>query len=93
MDLQNRISLLVELGEFMLSEDPSWKDAKTRAFQHNAWFIPDFIDLSISQIVRTVPAKGLIGKMGIRISFSRAGKDSKKNRARYGRKYSTCRVP
>jgi hypothetical protein len=51
MDLQNRIRILAELGEFMLSEDISWKDAKTRAFQQNAWFIPDFTDLSISQIV------------------------------------------
>ena len=51
MDLENRISLLVELGEFMESDHPSWTSAKTRAFQHNAWFIPDFIKLSIRQIV------------------------------------------
>ncbi len=34
MDLENRISLLVELGEFMLSDDASWKAAKNRTFQH-----------------------------------------------------------
>src|SRR5450432_2062012 len=51
MDLENRISLLAELGEFMGSDHPSWTSAKTRAFQHNAWFIPDFINLSIRQIV------------------------------------------
>ena len=62
MDLQNRISLLVELGEFMLSEDNSWKDAKTRAFQHNAWFIPDFIDLSISQIAERFLQRDLLEK-------------------------------
>ena len=62
MDLQNRISILVELGEFMLSEDISWKDAKTRAFQHNAWFIPDFIDLSISQIAERFLQRDLLEK-------------------------------
>jgi hypothetical protein len=50
MDLENRISILVELGKFMESDHPSWTSAKTRAFQHNAWFIPDFINLSIRQI-------------------------------------------
>jgi hypothetical protein len=62
MDLQNRISILVELGEFMLSEDISWKEAKTKAFQHNAWFIPDFIDLSISQIAERFLQRDLLEK-------------------------------
>jgi hypothetical protein len=62
MDLQNRIRILAELGEFMLSDDISWKDAKTRAFQQNAWFIPDFIDLSISQIVERFLQKDLLEK-------------------------------
>jgi hypothetical protein len=50
MDLENRIRLLVELGQFMQSEETLWKAAKTRAFQYNAWFIPEFIDLSVNQI-------------------------------------------
>lgn len=62
MDLQNRIRILAELGEFMLSEDISWKNAKTRAFQQNAWFIPDFIDLSISQIAERFLQKDLLEK-------------------------------
>jgi len=61
MDLQNRIRILAELGEFMLSEDVSWKDAKSRAFQQNAWFIPDFIDLSIARIVENFLQKDLLG--------------------------------
>ncbi|HEY2649541.1 MAG TPA: acyl-CoA reductase [Puia sp.] len=60
MDLRNRINLLIELGEFMLSEDVSWKEAKTRAFHHNPWFIPDFIDLSVSQIVKRFLQKDLL---------------------------------
>jgi hypothetical protein len=62
MDLQNRISRLVELGEFMTSEDASWIEAKTKAFQHNAWFIPDFINLSISQIVERFMQRDLLEK-------------------------------
>ncbi|HEY2349241.1 MAG TPA: acyl-CoA reductase [Puia sp.] len=60
MDLRNRIRLLVELGEFMLSEDVSWKEAKTRAFHHNPWFIPDFIDLSVSRIAKRFLQKDLL---------------------------------
>ena len=62
MDLQNRIRILLELGVFMSSEDASWKEAKSRAFQHNAWFIPDFIDLSISRIVECFLQKELLEK-------------------------------
>ena len=50
MDLENRIRLLVELGQFMQSDEPVWQEAKTRAYQQNAWFIPDFITDSVNQI-------------------------------------------
>jgi Acyl-CoA reductase (LuxC) len=62
MDLENRIGLLVELGEFMISEDDSWKATKSRSFQHNAWFIPEFIDLSVSQIVSQFLQRDLLEK-------------------------------
>ncbi len=62
MDLENRISLLVELGKFMRSDDSAWKEAKLRTFQHNAWFIPDFIDLSIRQISEQFLQRGLLEK-------------------------------
>jgi hypothetical protein len=50
MDLENRIALLAELGDFMRSGDEKWTEAKTRAFQHNAWFIPEFIQKATTQI-------------------------------------------
>ncbi len=62
MDLESRISLLVELGKFMLSEDAAWKAAKTKSFQHNAWFIPDFIELSVQQIVDQYLQRDLLEK-------------------------------
>jgi Acyl-CoA reductase (LuxC) len=60
MDLENRISLLVELGEYMHSGEMAWKAAKTRAFQHNAWFIPDFIELSVRHIVEQYLQRDLL---------------------------------
>ena len=62
MDLENRISLLVELGEFMQSSDPAWTAAKTRSFQHNPWFIPDFIDLAVKQITDHFLQRSLLEK-------------------------------
>ena len=88
MDLQNRISILVELGEFMLSDDLAWKEAKTRAFQHNAWFIPDFIDLAVSQIAERFLQRDLLEKWASGYQIPDREETSQKNRDRYGRKYS-----
>jgi len=46
MELQQRLDLLVRLGEYMLSEDSNWKNAKKRASCENGWFIPSFIELA-----------------------------------------------
>ncbi len=62
MDLENRINILVELGQFMVSEEAEWLESKTRAFQHNAWFIPGFIDLSVDQIVQSFLQRDLLEK-------------------------------
>ncbi len=78
MDLQNRISILVELGEFMLSDGLAWKDVKTRAFQHNAWFIPDFIDLSVTQIAERFLQRDLLEKWASEYQIPDREKDPKK---------------
>ncbi|MDP4129094.1 MAG: acyl-CoA reductase [Bacteroidota bacterium] len=51
MDLENRISLMVDLGKYMVSGNQEWIDAKERAYRHNPWFTPAFINLAIEQIV------------------------------------------
>ncbi|MBS1918359.1 MAG: acyl-CoA reductase [Bacteroidetes bacterium] len=51
MHLQQRINLLVELGKYMSSDDEAWAAAKKRASQENSWFIPEFIDLAMKNIV------------------------------------------
>ena len=50
MNLQQRIDALAELGKYCQSEDASLLAAKRRAHAENGWFIPEFIDLAISQI-------------------------------------------
>ena len=51
MNLQQRIKLLVELGDYILSEDPLWQSAKEKAAAENGWFSSDFIEKAVVNIV------------------------------------------
>jgi hypothetical protein len=51
MQLQQRIDLLFHLGEYMQSEDEAWREAKQKAARENGWFIAEFIELSVKNIV------------------------------------------
>jgi hypothetical protein len=50
MNLGQRLDLLVELGDYLRSEDPAWRAAQERAHLENAWFTPEFIRLAIRGI-------------------------------------------
>src|SRR4028118_2100893 len=50
MKLNERISALVQLGNYMMSNDEKWIAVKEKAFAANPWFIPQFIDLSVKNI-------------------------------------------
>jgi hypothetical protein len=50
MNLQERISLLSRLGEYMLSDSETWKGIRERASRENSWFLPEFIDSSTKHI-------------------------------------------
>jgi hypothetical protein len=50
MDLQQRIQLMVRLGNYMQSKDEAWTAIKEKAHQANGWFTPEFINLSIHNI-------------------------------------------
>jgi len=50
MKLQQRKELLVQLGNYMLSDNEEWLQIKHKAFLNNSWFIPEFIDLSAKNI-------------------------------------------
>src|SRR5271154_5088894 len=50
MNLQERIDLLVALGDYMLSENAGWKEAQQKAFTENRWFTPEFINTAVKNI-------------------------------------------
>ncbi|HEX6181620.1 MAG TPA: acyl-CoA reductase, partial [Chitinophagaceae bacterium] len=50
MSLIQRLDTLARLRMYMLGKDPQWEAAKQKAYQHNGWFIPLFIDLAVEHI-------------------------------------------
>lgn len=62
MNLQYRIDLLVDLGEYILSADPAWAEAKEKASRENGWFIPDFVDLATNNIARQFLSRPVLEK-------------------------------
>ena len=50
MKLQNRIELLSRLKQYLLSDNEEWQRVKQDATNHNGWFTPEFINLSIKNI-------------------------------------------
>ncbi|HYC39110.1 MAG TPA: acyl-CoA reductase [Chitinophagaceae bacterium] len=53
MNLPLRIDLLERLGNYMLSNEKDWETVKQRASEENAWFLPEFVELSTGKIART----------------------------------------
>lgn len=51
MELNKRIDLLVQLGKYMSSNEPEWLNIQHQANISNPWFLPEFIQLSIRNIV------------------------------------------
>jgi hypothetical protein len=52
MILQERIELLEQLGKYILSNDENWQSIKERASRENAWFTPDFVEISSQNIAQ-----------------------------------------
>lgn len=50
MKLQDRISLLTRLGDYMQSQEPEWLAVQERASRENGWFIPSFITTAVNSI-------------------------------------------
>jgi hypothetical protein len=50
MNLQQRVHVLEQLGNYMLSDDQEWKDEKEKAFRYNQWFLPGFIEIAVDNI-------------------------------------------
>lgn len=60
LNLQHRIDLLVQLGEYLRSDSPEWKAARERAAVQNGWFIPEFIDLAVGNIAQAFLQRGVL---------------------------------
>ncbi len=50
MNLQYRIDLLIQLGQYILSGDEQWESIKERASRENGWFIPEFVATATKNI-------------------------------------------
>jgi hypothetical protein len=51
MNLQQRLNLLAQLGNYLSANEPGWQDAKQQAERANGWFTQEFIDMATSAIV------------------------------------------
>ena len=52
MNVEQRIHLLVRLGEYMKGNSAAWQEAKELAYLRNKWFIPEFINTAVDNIVK-----------------------------------------
>lgn len=60
MNLPHRIDLLVRLGQYILSNEEGWTNAKERASRENGWFAPEFIELAAENIARRFLQKEIL---------------------------------
>jgi hypothetical protein len=51
MTVQKRIALLLQLGDYMQSNNKEWQEVKLLASQKNGWFIPTFLHIATQTIV------------------------------------------
>ncbi|MFI5130764.1 MAG: acyl-CoA reductase [Chitinophagales bacterium] len=62
MILEHRIAILTKLGEYIMSDEPAWLEAKEQAGYENGWFIPEFIDLAVRNIAENFLQKETLEK-------------------------------
>ena len=60
MILQERITLINQLGQYMLGNEENWLAIQDRAYRENQWFIPDFIQQSVQNIANRFLQKDLL---------------------------------
>jgi Acyl-CoA reductase (LuxC) len=51
MKLEQRIHILVELGRELASDSQPLKEARHKAFEANSWFLPEFIENALQNII------------------------------------------
>ncbi|MCW3110818.1 MAG: acyl-CoA reductase [Segetibacter sp.] len=58
MTLQQRIDLLVKLGDYMQRNCHEWQQVKEEAKRKNPWFVPEFIEMAAANISSAFLQKG-----------------------------------
>jgi Acyl-CoA reductase (LuxC) len=62
MNLQERINLLTDIGQYISTENALWAAAKENASYQNGWFTPEFIDLAVKNIANGFLQKNKLEK-------------------------------
>jgi hypothetical protein len=62
MTLQQRTSLLDQLGQYMRADSDEWMDIKDRASRENGWFTPEFVELACKQVADAFLQKEILEK-------------------------------
>lgn len=78
MNLQQRLDILVKLGEYILSDHSQWQQSKERASRENPWFIPEFVDLATTTIAKQFLQKDILEKWVAGYSVPSANRQPKK---------------
>ncbi|HSR40276.1 MAG TPA: acyl-CoA reductase [Phnomibacter sp.] len=60
MNLNQRIEILVQLGEYLSTEEMEWQMAREKATRENGWFVPEFINLAITNIKEQFLSQGTL---------------------------------
>ena len=62
MNLVERINLIAELGKYLQSNNTEWQTVRQEAFEKNAWFTPEFIQLAAKNIMNEYLQKDKLQK-------------------------------
>jgi hypothetical protein len=62
MILQQRIDILIELGNYIKQNGEEWQQAKEKASRANHWFIPEFIEMAAKNIANEFLQKDKLEK-------------------------------
>jgi hypothetical protein len=78
MNLQQRVHVLVQLGNYMLSEDQQWKDEKEKANRYNQWFLPQFIEIAVYNISNQFLQKDILDRVILNYSIPKENNSPKR---------------
>jgi hypothetical protein len=73
MELQERMNLMIKLGQYMSANSEEWVAVQQKASIENPWFAPEFIELAVKNICTAFLDKGKLEKWLTIYNFSDSG--------------------